>query len=255
LAPYAYLAAAAGGLLFAGSAAAQTSVGVGLEYTTGNYGATQSTDQLYVPFVVKHETGLWVFKATVPYLRVSGPGNVIGGGPDRIVVPGVDDARRTESGLGDIVASAFYNILDERKGGLGLDLGLKVKLATADEQKGLGTGETDYAFQADFFKPFGATTLFGSVGYRIYGDPPAGELDDVPYGSIGLSHRMSGDTSVGAAYDFRQKITPGGSEISELTAFWSKRVSAEWKWQLYGVVGFSDASPDAGIGALLERRF
>ena len=112
------LAAAAGGLLVAGSAAAQTSVSVGLEYTTGKYGATQSTDQLYVPFVVKHETGPWVFRATVPYLRVEGPGNVIGGGPDRIVVPGVDDAIRTESGLGDIVASAFYNILDERKGGL-----------------------------------------------------------------------------------------------------------------------------------------
>ena len=116
-----------------------------------------------------------------------------------------------------------------------------MKLPTADEQKGLGTGETGFAFQADFFKPFGATTLFGSIGYRIYGDPPAGKLDDVPYGSIGLSQRISGDASVGVAYDFRPKITPGGSEISELTAFWSKRVSPEWKWQLYGVVGFSDA--------------
>jgi hypothetical protein len=249
------LAAAVGGLIIAGSAAAQTSIGVGLEYTTGKYGATQSTDQLYVPFVVKHETGPWIFKATVPYLRVSGPGNVIGGGPDRIVVPGVDDAIRTESGLGDVVASAFYNILDERKGGLGVDLGFKVKLPTADEQKGLGTGETDYAFQLDFFKPFGATTLFGSVGYRVYGDPPGATLRDVGYFSIGLSQRLAGDSSIGVAYDYRPHIVNGGSEISELTAFWSKRMSPEWKFQLYGVVGFSDASPDAGIGALLERRF
>jgi len=249
------LAAFVGSLLVAGTATAQTSVGVGVEYTTGKYGATQSTDQLYVPFVVKHETGLWIFKATVPYLRVSGPGNVIGGGPDRIVIPGVDDARRTESGLGDVVASAFYNVLDERKGGLGIDLGFKIKLPTADEQKGLGTGETDYAFQADFFKPFGATTLFGSVGYRIYGDPPGATLRDVPYGSIGVSYRLAGDSSVGAAYDYRPHIVNGGSEISELTAFWSKRMSPEWKFQLYGVVGFSDASPDAGAGVLLERRF
>src|SRR5262245_25206745 len=249
------LAAFVGSLLVAGTATAQTSVGVGVEYTTGKYGATQSTDQLYVPFVVKHETGLWIFKATVPYLRVSGPGNVIGAGPDRIVSPGVDDARRTESGLGDVVASAFYNVLDERKGGLGIDLGFKIKLPTADEQKGLGTGETDYAFQADFFKPFGATTLFGSVGYRIYGDPPGATLRDVPYGSIGVSYRLAGDSSVGAAYDYRPHIVNGGSEISELTAFWSKRMSPEWKFQLYGVVGFSDASPDAGAGVLLERRF
>ena len=249
------LAAAAGGFLLAGSAAAQTSVGVGVEYTTGKYGAAESTDQLYIPFVFKHETGPWIFKATVPYLHVSGPGNVIGVGPDRIVVPGLESTRRTESGLGDIVVSAFYNILDERKGGLGVDLGVKVKLPTADEQKGLGTGKTDYAFQADFFKPFGATTLFGTVGYRIYGDPAAGELDDVPYGAIGLSQRLSGESSIGVAYDFRPKITPNGSEISELTGFWSKRMTPEWKVQFYGIVGFSDASPDAGAGLMLERRF
>ena len=148
------LAAAVGGLIIAGSAAAQTSVGVGFEYTTGNYGATESTETIYVPFVLKHETGPWILKATLPYLRLSGPGNVVGGGPDRIVVPGLESERRTVSGLGDIVASAFYNLMDERKGGLGVDLGFKIKLPTADEQDGLGTGETDYAFQLDFFRPF-----------------------------------------------------------------------------------------------------
>jgi hypothetical protein len=249
------LAAAVGGLIIAGSAAAQTSVGVGFEYTTGNYGAAESTETIYVPFVLKHETGPWILKATLPYLRLSGPGNVVGGGPDRIVVPGLESERRTVSGLGDIVASAFYNLMDERKGGLGVDLGFKIKLPTADEQEGLGTGETDYAFQLDFFRPFGETTLFGSVGYRIYGDPPAGKLDDVPYGSIGLSHRLSPTSSAGAAYDYRPKITPGGSEISEITGFWSNRLSAQWKVQIYGVVGFSDASPDAGAGVLFEHRF
>jgi len=249
------LAAAASCCIVAGGAAAQTSVGVGAEYTTGKFGATESTETIYVPVVVKHEAGLWVLKATIPYLHLSGPGNVVGGGPDRIVIPGVDDARRTESGMGDVVASAFYNIKDERDGGLGIDLGFKLKLPTADEQRGLGTGETDYAFQADFFRPFGATTLFGSIGYRIYGDPPAGELRDVPYGSIGASHRMSGNSSIGVAYDFRPNIVAGGADISELTAFWSHRMSPQWKVQLYGLVGFSDASPDAGAGLMFERRF
>ena len=250
------IAAAAGGLLLAGSAAAQTSVGVGVEYTTGKFGASENTDTVYVPLVVKHETGKWIFRGTIPYLRISGPGNVIGGGPDRVVVPGLDTGRRTETGLGDIVLSGFYNIKDERSGGFGVDLGAKVKLPTADEQKGLGTGETDYAFQADFFMPLGGpTTLFGSLGYRIYGDPPGATLHDVPYGSIGASYRMSGDSSIGVAYDYRPHIINGGSEISELTAFWSKRMTPEWKVQLYGIVGFSDASPDAGGGLMLEHRF
>jgi hypothetical protein len=249
------LAAAAGSFMIAGSAAAQTSVGIGAEYTSGKYGGTESTDTLYVPVVVKHETGPWVLKATIPYIHVSGPGNVVGAGADRVTLPGAGAARRTESGIGDIVASAFYNLRDERSTGLGVDVGLKVKLPTADEAKGLGTGETDYALQADFFKPLGQTTVFGSLGYRFYGDPPGVDLRNVPYGAVGASYRMSQDTSVGVAYDYRPRIVSGGSAISEATAFWSQRMSREWKLQLYGVVGFSDASPDAGVGMLVERRF
>jgi outer membrane putative beta-barrel porin/alpha-amylase len=272
------LAAAAGTLLLAGSAAAQTgaqtasqavatqtgaaqtgaaqtSVAVGAEYTTGKFGGTESTDTLYIPVVVRYETGPWVLKATVPWLRITGPGNVIGAGADRVVVPGVNNARRTESGLGDIVLSGFYNVLDERKGGLGIDLGAKVKLPTADENKGLGTGELDYAAQMDFFKPFDATTLFGSIGYRVYGDPAGATLKDVFYASIGVSYRMSSQQAVGVAYDYRPAIVNGGGKVSETTLFWSNRLSPQWKLQVYGVVGFADASPDAGIGALLERRF
>jgi len=268
------LAAAAGFFLLAGNAVAQTgaqtasqavaaqqgeaprtSVAVGAEYSTGKFGGTETTDTLYIPVVVRYETGPWVLKATVPWLRITGPGNVIGAGADRVVVPGVTAARRTESGLGDIVLSGFYNVLDERKGGLGLDVGAKVKLPTADDQKGLGTGELDYAAQMDFFKPFDATTLFGSIGYRVYGDPAGTTLKDVFYTSIGASYRMSSQQSVGVAYDYRPAIVDGGGKVSEATLFWSNRLSPQWKLQVYGVVGFADASPDAGIGALLERRF
>ena len=268
------LAAAAGFFLLAGNAVAQTgaqtasqavaaqqgeaprtSVAVGAEYSTGKFGGTETTDTLYIPVVIRHETGPWVLKATVPWLRIPGPANVIGGGADRVVLPGASTGRRTESGLGDIVLSGFYNVLDERKGGLGLDVGAKVKLPTADDQKGLGTGELDYAAQMDFFKPFDATTLFGSIGYRVYGDPAGTTLKDVFYTSIGASYRMSSQQSVGVAYDYRPAIVDGGGKVSEATLFWSNRLSPQWKLQVYGVVGFADASPDAGIGALLERRF
>jgi hypothetical protein len=268
------LAAAAGFFLLAGNAVAQTgaqtasqavaaqqgeaprtSVAVGAEYSTGKFGGTETTDTLYIPVVIRHETGPWVLKATVPWLRITGPANVIGGGADRVVLPGASTGRRTESGLGDIVLSGFYNVLDERKGGLGLDVGAKVKLPTADDQKGLGTGELDYAAQMDFFKPFDATTLFGSIGYRVYGDPAGTTLKDVFYTSIGASYRMSSQQSVGVAYDYRPAIVDGGGKVSEATLFWSNRLSPQWKLQLYGVIGFADASPDAGIGALLERRF
>src|SRR3954471_11221414 len=89
-------------------------LGTGLDYTTGKYGASEKTEILYVPFYARYETGPWIFRLTVPYIRITGPGNVIGGGEDRVTVPGRDVGRRTESGLGDIVGSVFYNVLDER---------------------------------------------------------------------------------------------------------------------------------------------
>jgi len=221
------VAAAVASLALVGNAAAQVTVGIGAEYTTGTYGTSETTDTTYIPFIFKYETGPWVLKATVPYIRISGPANVIGAGAERVTLPGGTAGRRTESGLGDVVASAFYNLADERRAGIGLDVGVKVKLPTADEQRGLGTGELDYAVQADFFKPFGDITAFGSLGYRIYGDPPGLDLRNVAYYAIGASCRVAPDSTIGVAYDYRPRIVTGGSEISEATLFWSRRLTRE----------------------------
>jgi len=230
-------------------------VGAGAEYSSGKYGGTEKTQILYLPVTAKYETGPWAFKAVVPYIRVTGPGNVVGAGADRVTLPGGAAARRTESGLGDVVASVFYNLFDERQTSFGVDVGAKVKLGTADEAKGLGTGENDYAVQADSYVPLGALTAFGTLGYRWYGDPPGVDLKDVFYGAIGASYRVSGETSVGLAYDLRPRITTAGARISEATAFVSQRLSREWRAQFYSVVGFSDGSPDFGLGAALNYRF
>ena len=230
-------------------------LGTGFDYTSGKYTGTEDTQILYVPFIAKYETGPWAFRATVPYVRITGPGNVIGAGADRVTVPGAGTARRTESGLGDIVLSGFYNVLSERRSAVGLDIGAKLKLGTADETKGLGTGENDWSVQADVFKPLGAFTVFGSLGHRWYGDPPGLDLKNVFYGSVGGAYRASADTSAGLAYDYRPAITTGGGEISELTGFVTRRLSREWKVQPYLVLGFGKASPDWGAGAQLAYSF
>ena len=231
-------------------------VGTGFDYTSGKYTGTEKTQILYVPVYARYETGTATFKLTVPYIRITGPGNVLGAGADRVTLPGRSTERRTESGLGDIVASAFYHVLSERTAAVGLDLGAKVKLGPADETKGLGTGRNDYSLQADFFKPIGAdNTLFGSLGHRWYGDPPGIDLRNVFYGAVGVSHRFSAQSSAGFAYDYRPSIVSGGGEISELTAFWSQRLSREMKLQPYAVVGFGKASPDWGVGAQIAYAF
>ena len=232
-----------------------TTLSTGVDYTTGKYGASESTDILYVPFTGKYETGPWTWKLVVPWIHITGPANVVGAPGDTVVIAGGNAGRRTESGLGDIVASGFYNVLSERNAPFGLDLGAKVKFGTADENRGLGTGKNDYSLQADLFKPIGALTPFGSIGYRIYGDPAGVDFKNVVYWSAGASYKLSQPTSVGAAYDYRPAIVNNGNHVSEATFFVSQKLTPDWKIQIYGVKGFSTGSPQWGAGAVLAYSY
>jgi len=229
-----------------------TTLSIGADYSSGNYGLSDSTRVLYAPVTAKHEAGRWVLKLVLPYIRITGPSNVVGAPEDQVILPSGSFALRTESGLGDVVASAFYNVLNAP---FGLDIGAKIKFGTADETKGLGTGKNDFSLQADFFKAIGAFTPFGTLGYRRYGDPADIDLRNAFYAAIGASYRMSQPTTVGLVYDWRDRIVQEGGRVSELTAYVSRRLSGDWKLQVYAVKGFTNASPDFGAGSALGYSF
>jgi hypothetical protein len=229
------------------------SLTTGLDYSSGKYGGTQSTDILYIPFTGKYETGAWSFKLTVPYIRITGPGGVI---RDIGTFGTVRDTRTTESGLGDVVASATYNIYGSNGASpMLIDLTGKVKFGTADENKGLGTGENDYAIQVDLYKTVDKFTGFGTVGYKVLGDPVDITLDNVFYGSLGGSYKFTQQTSGGLILDLREKASATGAPQRELTAFVSHKIDKTWKAQGYLVQGFADGSPDWGAGAMVTYAF
>jgi len=234
---------------------ARLTASVGLDYTTGDYGQRDDTDMLALAFAAKYETGRWTYRASVPYIRVSGPSNVVASDEGGVALGGDGAARRTDSGLGDVVLGASYLVLHRRDAPFLLDVGAKVKLGTADEDKGLGTGETDYSIQAEAFKPLGAFTPFATLGYRFYGDPAGIDLRNVFYGSLGSTYRVSAQTTAGASYDFRERLSAGGGRLSEVALFVSHRLSEVWRLQLYAIAGLSEGSPDAGLGAVASYSF
>lgn len=229
------------------------SLTTGLDYSSGKYGGTQSTDILYIPFTGKYETGPWSFKLTVPYIRITGPGGVV---RDIGAFGTARATRTTESGLGDVVAAATYNIYGSKGASpLLIDLTGKVKFGTADENKGLGTGENDYAIQVDLYKTVDKFTGFGTVGYKVLGDPVGVNLDNVFYGSLGGSYKFTQQTSGGLILDLREKASASGAPQRELTAFVSHKIDKAWKTQGYLVQGFADGSPDWGAGAMVTYGF
>jgi hypothetical protein len=228
----------------------------GVDYSTGKYGSSERTDMLYVPLIGKYENGPLTLKVTVPYLRITGPGNVIGA--DRIVIstlpPGTSIPRRTESGLGDIIGAVSYTVFQDGPSGTLVDLTGKIKFPTADANRGLGTGETDYAAQVDLYKRYTRVDAFASVGYRVMGDPPGVDFRNVWYGTVGGSSQFSA-TTVGIEYDYRQAVLGTSSPASELTLYGLQRLGGPLRLQVYAVKGLTNGSPDWGAGVLLMATF
>lgn len=239
-------------IAFASSAASAGTwrLSTGADYTSGDYGAEDEVSTLYAPINIKYRGERMGLRLTVPYLKVSGPGTVLDEGGQ--LVPGPD---RTDSGLGDIIlAATLYDLIAIHDQRLYVDLTAKVKFGSADEDKGLGTGETDYALQGEWYKDFERVGLFGALGYKVYGDPVGTDLDDAAFASLGGDYRFAPATRAGLIYDYRESAVAGGDALQELTLFVSFAAGNSMSLQPYVLGGLSDSSPDWGAGVMVSWR-
>src|SRR5216684_6702141 len=59
--------------------AGELSLGVGFNYSSGDYGTATTTEIVSIPIIARYDRSPWIFKLTVPYLRVSGGTSVVPG--------------------------------------------------------------------------------------------------------------------------------------------------------------------------------
>ena len=223
-------------------------LGGAFHYSAGDYGTGTETRITSIAATARYERGPWIYKATVPWITVSGS-NAVVPGFGRVGGAGT----RKSSGLGDIVLSATYAAFYDRASTLGLDLTGKLKLATADEDEGLGTGEHDLALLLDLYRTFDRVTGFGGVGYHILGDSPAFPLENAFSANLGASYRLDERNSAGAMLEGRERVVRGGARVRELSAFWMHKFETAWRAQVYYLIGLADGSPDWGFGLALAR--
>lgn len=248
-------AAVFAGVMLAAAATAQTVVvETGFDYTSGNYGGGSDTELLVIPVTGSYKVDRWTFAATASYVRVSGPADVVPG-IGFIGRPGVRPGGGTVSGMGDIVLGVTYAAVVDDPTLPAVDLTAKVKLGTADENKGLGTGEDDLMLQVDVHQTYGKWTPFGTLGYRVLGDPSGVDLKDGFYLTGGASYGLDEATHVGAQLDWSERVVSGGDELVDLVAFISRRLNEQWKARGYVLAGFTDASPDYGLGGSISYQF
>jgi hypothetical protein len=232
---------------------ARLTLSAGAEYTSGRYGGDADIEDLYVPLTATVDYGHLEFRLTVPYLSVTAPEGTVIIGPGGEPVPGTGETV-TESGLGDVIGSmTIYDVIYSRQLGLAMDLTGKVKFGTADVDKGLGSGENDYSVRADFYKFANQLTLLGSIGYKVRGEPTGVDLNNALMASVGANYRITPIVNAGLFFDYRESAISGNDSIQELSGFVSRRFNENWRFQAYALTGFTDSSPDWGVGIQFKR--
>lgn len=225
------------------------SFSTGVDYSTGDYGLDEKTKILVVPFSLRATAGDVAFTASLPYLRIDGPGGVVVG-PGGEPLPGVPSEGGVREGIGDLSLGATYTVPAEHLGGLELGLGARVKLPTASKERQLSTGETDFTVSADVSYPIGTVVPFVNLGYRFLGDPDGFDLRDGPTASVGSSFQL-GTAVLIASYDYARAISPLSEDSHEIFAGLSGPLTSGLTLTGYGIAGLSNGSPDFGVGLLV----
>ncbi len=216
-------------------------------FSSGDYGEDSDTDILYFPVSYSANYGKWGAQVTLAHLRVNGPGNVLVniGGVNRAVA-GMQ--RERTSGIGDSVVSVIYQFDPFIGNSLFMDLRLDVKLPTADESRGLGSGETDYSAQVELSKGFGSSVLFSAIGHTIRGktDLYPG-LQNSAFAQLGLAKTINSQWNIGLFYDYREAASSFSQEVHELVPYFSWQISTNCSFTGLAAVGFTNASASTAV--------
>lgn len=241
-----------------GTPAVKTTVelGSGIEYQQGSYGLSENVDLLSVPTTLTVRHGKLILAASLPYVRLSAPANVVTGGGilgvPIIVPPTTSTERRTRSGVGDLRLTGSYTVSSAP---VGLNLSAQVKLPTASFAKGIGTGKTDVAVGGELFKQMGNVTPYLDLAYTMPGRPAGYHLHDSLSGQVGAAVQLGRQLRGHLGYAYAQAISPTLADQQSLAAGLSMGVSRNMTLAMYGSAGLSRGAPDILAGLQIGVRF
>ncbi len=267
-----------------------------ISYSSGDFGTNSTTDFIYIPFTMKRLFERGDISFTVPFVSSTTDGQVVfvNGAPTQIEndnsgsgsnnsgsgssgsggsgsnsgkgsgknkgsteltgqIPGTS---RTESGLGDLVLRGRYYLVDEANYVPLIAVTGRIKFPTADEDRGLGTGEFDKGFGFEFSKFFGDDWIgYADVGYTFIGDPPGLELQDQWYFDFGAGYYFTDFLIGDVLYEERRALVDGQSNPRDFLFSLFLIADSAWRVNTSFMVGLSDGAPDYELTGGLGYRF
>ena len=227
----------------------QWQYGLSGSYLTGDYGRDNTTEIYYVAATVKRYLDWGDLTLMVPYLDISEGATFVDGAEPLA-------GARGGSGLGDIVLKGRYYAVAQDGLLPFIDLVAGVKLPTADEDKGLGTGEADFTFMAEFARKVEQTPwiVLGELGYTFVGEPSGYDVDNRWLYSIGLAYEVDPKITLSGYLDGRTAIFDGNDDPLSILLIGQYKLRPDL--HLDGMVefGLNDGAPDFGITFGVRKR-
>lgn len=255
-------------------AQSSTTLSIGGTYSEGDYGTQDTTTSIYVPLTAKYKNKMFEMSVMVPYIQLDSTGSFTWtpSGPvpispvkptdyltsttpsDPFAPSSTTSGTKTKtSGLGDVNLKVGYTFVPMQ--GLYLKTSAIMKVATADKDKGLGTGENDYSAQVDAYKAMGKTYLYITAGYTLIGDTQSVNYNNSAYGSAALGYNFTKLLSMGANYSYRQALFDTIDDTQNSSAYLSYKFSKSFKMDMSYTYGMSDTSADNAYTLTLSETF
>ncbi|MEW6701146.1 MAG: hypothetical protein AB1298_00360, partial [Bacteroidota bacterium] len=146
----------------------------------------------------------------------------------------------TNYGLGDTYIYGSYFFIDELTSPVAINFNSFVKVPTANNSEGIGTGKFDFGISATLKKNLSSIVIFGDIGYINIGDPPNAQLNNpVSYGfGIGKFFEDS-NYSLLLYYQSYSTIIKGYEPPRQLSLGLNYKINSQLNFSLIGSAGLS----------------
>ena len=217
----------------------QYEVSAGSEYSSLKLADGSTSTIWYAPFSARLDAGNWTIRATIPYLSITAPKDLIALIDDDPTGAGLGGQgrtgptnTRTVSGIGDSALSVTYSFDDVGDSPLYLDLGARVRLPTGSAREGTGIGAIDYGLQSEVGIDLHRWGLALNGGRRFLGSVSG--LDRVDGWQAGAEAwlNLGPHGLVGIYSDWRDASELGFSNPRDAGAYVSYRLNRQWKVRL-----------------------
>jgi hypothetical protein len=225
--------------------------GLSFSYLTGDYGTDEDTDIYYTAVSFKRYFEEGDVTLTIPYLDISDGATYVGGEVEPLEGGGGG------SGLGDVILKGRYYAIEQDELLPYIDLVGSLKLPTADEDKGLGTGKTDFTFMVEFARRLENEKWIAlwDVGYTFVGDPSGYDADNRWLYSIGMAYELDSEITLSGYLDGRTAIFEGNDDPLSLLLIGEYKYRPDLRFDTLLEVGLNDGAPDFGITFRVRKRF